>query len=331
MKRIFALIAGLLIGLAFGASASASQPTPQDSDPNWSASYWNNRNLSGSPVLQRSEPSLDHNWGAAAPAAGVSADNFSARWTRYFDLPTGTYRITATYDDGIRIYLDGGLVLDDWSDHDDATRAVDVSVNTGHHLVAVEYYENMYEADVHVTIAPAATATSTWRGEYYNNRTLSGSPALVRDDANLDFHWGEASPAPGTINPDNFSARWTRNLDLPAGTYWFTLRIDDGARLWVNNNVLIDSWRDQPVQTYTANIYLPGGSVPVRLEYYEHTGGAFATLSWSTSAPGPLVTNWRGEYYNNRTLSGSPVLVRDDAQVDFDWGNSSPAGGRQCR
>ncbi len=67
MKRIIALIAGLLIVFAFGASASASEPSPQDSDPNWSASYWNNKDLSGSPVLQRSEPNVDHNWGAAAP------------------------------------------------------------------------------------------------------------------------------------------------------------------------------------------------------------------------------------------------------------------------
>lgn len=327
VKRLISVIVGLLLVFAFGATASASEPRPQDTDMYWSASYWNNKNLSGSPAMTRSEDKLDHNWGAGAPGPGLNADEFSARWTRYYDVPAGTYRITATYDDGMRIFIDGSTVLDEWNDHNSETRSVDVPLAAGHHLVKVEYFENAYDAVARVVLAQVGAGTAAWRGEYFNNMSLSGLPALVRDDANLAFAWGEASPAPGTVNADDFSVRWTRNVSLPAGTYWFTLRSDDGARLWVNGHLLIDAWKDQAVQTYTSSIYLPAGVVPLKMEYYEHTGGAFASLDWSTSAPGPAINHWRGEYFNNRTLSGTPILVRDDANIDFDWSNGSPAAG----
>ncbi len=65
------------------------------------------------------------------------------------------------------------------------------------------------------------------------------------------------------------------------GRIRFTLRVDDGARLWVNDYLLIDAWRDQLVQTYNSDIFLPGGPTPIKLEYYESTGNAIAQLAWT--------------------------------------------------
>jgi hypothetical protein len=62
----------------------------------------------------------------------------------------------------------------------------------------------------------------------------------------------------------------------------------------VNDHLLIDAWRDQAPRTYTGDIYLPGGSTPIKMEYYEHTGGAVARLSWTgadTSLPGEVVVD----------------------------------------
>src|SRR5687767_7863144 len=61
-----------------------------------------------------------------------------------------------------------------------------------------------------VTAAPAAAGDS-WRGSYFANATLAGTPALVRDDAAIDFDWGSGAPAPG-LPVDNFSVRWTRDV-----------------------------------------------------------------------------------------------------------------------
>jgi hypothetical protein len=100
---------------------------------------------------------------------------------------------------------------------------------------------------------------STWQTSYWNNQTLSESPALVRSESDINYDWGSGSPAPGVINADGFSAHWTGRFDLPAGSYRFTLTVDDGARLWVNDHLLIDTWRDQAAQTYNSDIYLPAG------------------------------------------------------------------------
>ena len=81
-----------------------------------------------------------------------------------------------------------------------------------------------------------------WQASYWNNQTLSGSPALVRDDVQVGFNWGNGSPAPGLINADHFSARWTRNIEATPGKYRFTTTSDDGIRVWVDNVLIIDRW-----------------------------------------------------------------------------------------
>src|SRR5687768_2232522 len=126
LKRIGLLIIGLIC-LAMSASpALAQEPiTPQHTDPVWGAWYWNNTTLSGPPVLQRSEANLDFDWGGGSPDPAISADRFSARWLRYIDVPPGTYRFTATSDDGIRVWLDGALIIDQWYDHSATTVNVD--------------------------------------------------------------------------------------------------------------------------------------------------------------------------------------------------------------
>jgi hypothetical protein len=124
-----------------------------------------------------------------------------------------------------------------------------------------------------------------WRGAYFDNRELLGAPVLVREDKAIDFNWGTRSPAPDFIEPDGFSVRWTRELIVSAGWYRFDMTVDDGGRLWVDGDLLIDSWRDQGAQLYTTGaLYLPKGSVAVRMEYYENTGLASAQLSWTQTA-----------------------------------------------
>lgn len=251
----------------------------QHSAPRWQVAYWNNISLSGAPALEGQEDVLDHDWGSGSPDPSIHKDQFSARWTRYIDVAPDTYRFTATSDDGIRIWIDGDLLIDQWHDHAPTTYTAERYLGAGHHLVKVEYYENDGVAVARLSWAQVDDIQG-WRGEYYNNRTLSGSPSLVRDDAKIDFSWGSASPAPGLVDSDVFSIRWTRNPDLRAGNYRFTMTVDDGARLYVNGHLLIDAWKDQPPHTYTGDIYLAGGVITVQMEYYESFGDATARLAW---------------------------------------------------
>lgn len=337
MFRTVVIVVSLLAVMSLAGPAVAQGPIlPEDSDPYWQAAYWNNMTMSGAPVLQREEANLDYNWGQGSPAPSVHVDSFSARWTRYLYLTAGTYRFTSTSDDGMRVMVDGQTIINEWNDHSAKTVSADKALSMGHHLVVVEYYEHLVDAVARLSWAPV-TPSNKWHGAYYNNKTLSGTPALERADAQIQFNWGNGSP-PG-INADNFSVRWTRNLPLDAASYRFTLTIDDGARLWVNGHLLIDEWKVQAAHTYTGDIYVAGGNVPVKLEYFENTGLAVAKLSWAKlgASPGTVIvddvdsgfvkggaaSSWRteAEGYNNHLHW---TKNNDTTRPNYNWGRWYP-------
>ncbi len=288
----------------------------------WRGEYFANRDLVGSPLVVRNDVAIDFNWGSGSPAAGLPFDNFSARWTRVLSFAAGTYRFTVRVDDGVRLWIDEQLVLDEWHESAPTTYTVDRVLSAGPHGLRLEYFEATGQAQVRLEWARVESYPD-WRGEYFANRDLSGSPVVVRNDAAVDFNWGNGSPASG-IPADNFSARWTRTLNFAEGTYRFTLQADDGVRFWLDGQLLVDEWHDASGQTYTVERALSGGSHGLRIEYYEHTGGALIKLGWQRVETFP---QWRGEYFANRDLAGSPVVVRNETALAFDWGYGSPAAG----
>lgn len=271
----------LVVALVIGAGvASAQGPQPRHSDSQWQASYWANPTLSGGATVTRLDSDINFDWGTGSPDGAIPADNFSARWSKYVDVSGGNYRFTATADDGIRVYVDGRLIIDQWYDHPVQTFTADTNLSAGHHEIVVEYYERGGYAVARLSWEPL-TVFNAWRGEYYANQSLTGQPAAVRDDAQIDFNWGLNAPASG-VPADNFSVRWTRTLNLAAGRYRFTTTSDDGVRLWVNGHLLIDQWHDQAAASYSGDIWV-SGSVPVKLEYYDARDYAVASLRWQTT------------------------------------------------
>lgn len=312
-------VATLLWGIGHAAAA----------DGVWTVSYWNNTNLSGPAVVGFTESKIDHDWGQGSPHPQINRDNFSARWERSIAFAPGTYRFTATVDDGMRVWIDGNKVIDSWYDSQVHSVSADVYLTSGDHTVVVEYYDAGGAAVAKFNWALVSGGGTTWTAEYFNNSSLTGTPAVVRQESQISYNWA-GSPV-GGIGADAFSVRWTSNIPISAGTYRFVVTADDGVRLWVNNIQVVDAWREQAATTFTVDIVLSGGSVPVRMEYFESGGTAVASLSYSQINPTPvpptipIITDYRGEYYNNISLDGSPVLVRNDEAIDFVWGSSSPA------
>lgn len=268
--------------------AHAQTPEPpitKHTAPYWDAVYWNNTSLAGDPAAITQETSLDHEWGAGSPHSNVNADRFSARWTRYIDVTEGRYRFTATSDDGIRVYVDDKLIIDQWYDQSPQTFTADISLTADHHLIKVEYYENGGGAVAKVSWEPVSAPSDVWRGEYFDNPSLSGAPRLTLRDARIDFDWGYRSPAREIPN-DRFSVRWTREVTFEPGSYRFTATTDDGVRLWVNEHLLIDNWRDQAFTARSGTIYLEG-NVPLKMAYYENGGVAAARLTWEREGENP--------------------------------------------
>lgn len=452
-------------------AAQTSSACPTAATDAFTGCYYGNVNLSGSPAFVRTDKKIDFYWGNRSPDSSLPALNFSARWQGYFAFAQGTYTFTALASDGVRLYIDGNLVIDRWRDQAPFIYRATRTLSQGSHLIVMEYYEQTggataqlswqnnspvtqaplvssfsaspasttpgkpvtlawnvsgaasvkidngvgdvtnrssitvfpaqtttytltalnstgpttatakatvaaiadtqppsaptlvsatagsgtavalvwtagsdntgvagyqihrngsplgsvsapvltysdtsvtpgssytyivkaYDASANYSTAsnavqvamPAASlpsgscpapATEAFTGCYYGNRTLSGSPALVRTDNKIDFYWGNRSPDP-VLAPLNFSARWQGRFTFGAGSYTFTTVASDGMRFYVDGELLIDRWRDQPPFLYKATRALSAGSHLLVVEYYQLSGGATAQLSWQNNAP----------------------------------------------
>ncbi len=118
-------------------------------------------------------------------------------------------------------------------------------------------------------------------GEYFNNMILDGKPVLTKTDKIIDFNW-QASGAVEELGRDNYSIRWTGYLvpDI-SGTYLLGVKSDDGFRLYIDEKLHVESWRQQGATTYSEKIELKAGKkYKIKLEYFEKTGDASCQLCW---------------------------------------------------
>jgi hypothetical protein len=118
-------------------------------------------------------------------------------------------------------------------------------------------------------------------GEYFSGVGLNVLK-FSRVDAGLDFNWGLGSADP-RLAVDLFSVRWMGRVKTDvAGLYGFHVQSDDGVRLWVNGQLLVNNWSDHPLTENTGTLSLPAGVwVNLRLEYYERAGSAVLRLLWT--------------------------------------------------
>lgn len=330
------------------------------------AEYFNNIKLSGTPDVSRVDQQVDFTWNAGSPASGINADNFSVRWTGQVEAPvTGSYVFSTVSDDGVRLWINGVQVINNWTDHAPTVNnspGILLAAGTKYHI-RMEFYEHTlgavatllwsYPGQARQPVpkgrlfpaVPGGTGTGL-RAEYFNNISLAGLPAVNRLDKTIDFTWNAASPLPG-INADNFSVRWTGQVEAPVtGNYVVSTVSDDGIRLWINGTQVISNWMDHaPVVNNSSPMPLTAGiKYDIKMEFYEHTVGAVARLLWAypgqvqqpvppsrlyPGAPetGGNGTGLRAEYFNNMNLTGVPVVNPVDSQVNFTWNTASPVAG----
>jgi Zn-dependent metalloprotease len=163
-----------------------------------------------------------------------------------------------------------------------------------------------------------------FRAEYYNNTALSGQPVFVRcEAAPIAYDWAAEGPGNG-VNNDQFSVRWAGLFEFNEGTYTtFTARTDDGMRVFVEGETVLDEWHDQSATEYRRMKMLDPGRYEVKVEYYENGGGAVAQLVWAEGKD-------RNTYNANNgyTLPGTLARSEDDpATGDLDIDNAHDFAG----
>ena len=127
------------------------------------------------------------------------------------------------------------------------------------------------------------------QAEFFPNMKLEGKAVVTRVDTSLNFNWNGTSPVKG-IPDTGFSARWTGKITVPkTGTYYLALTADDGYRLFVDNKLAFELWKDQaPVTTRTMLEMKAGEAHDIRIEYYQNKGGSSIAFEWGMKSGDPF-------------------------------------------
>lgn len=260
-------------------------PTPPAGPPTgrWRGEYYDNASLLGQPVLVREDATIDFNWFLDSPGPGIPADNFSVRWTGIFEFSqAGDYRFFAGVDDGVRLYLDGWLVIDAWGEF----QPIDYfgtfeDVQAGLHTIVVEYVESGGHARAKVWYEHGNFADEDWIGEYYDNRNLGDPVIFTQGTDEIDFDWDDDSPD-GRLSDDRFSVRWRRTVHLEHGDYRFfaDLEDEDEVRVTIDGWEVMNDHRDSQGRVEGRFDNLGGGNHTMVVEFREHGDDAAIEFWW---------------------------------------------------
>jgi hypothetical protein len=287
-----------LTGQYFNQPAGA---TPNMAQPGWIPDL-------SQPALRRVDPKVDFSWATAAPGAGVNPDKFVVQWSGQVKPEfTEEYTFYTLADDGVRLWVNGKLLVDDWKDHAPTESSGKINLQAGQKYdIVMEYFENQLGATAKLSWSSASRAKEIipmerlypdqaaqngngngLYGTYFLGDSFTRSPETVkREDAKVDFTWAANNrPATATATQD-FSVRWNGQVQPRySGTYTFYVEAQDGFRLWVDNQQIISSFIQGNKRELSGHIFLGAGrKYNVRLEHFDFRGTAEIKLSWSSAS-----------------------------------------------
>ena len=269
----------------------------------------------------------------------------------------------------MRVWVDGQLLIDDWTPH--CAEPLWLGLTPGRR--AIRHPRRLFEGPAPlrwsflVQCQPAVAVDSRQSAL----RKPIGTPRLLqrhdrrhnltRVDATVDFNWGLAAPDP-TLEADNVTVSWTGQTRADhSEEYTFSTISDDGVRLWIGNELVIDNWTIHMRRRIKAKKWLEAGKwYDVRLEYFDNTGLAEIEWRWSSPrqtgagtfevvpqdslramkraavtfenplGPGadPFVIQWQGNYYMTLTTEGNSVSNRAEPNRSRTSTRVAPAATR---
>jgi hypothetical protein len=275
----------------------------------------------GAIVGSRIESTINHNQGSLPfpqgslwPEIGLDSDLVSVRWSGFVTpLYSETYTFCVTTDDGTRLWINDVLVVNSWIPQSTTERCGTIALAAGQmNLLRMEWFENFGNAVAELRwqsasqakqIIPASALSHTptvvgvetipgVRAKYFHGFAcgsgLCGTFVRSRVESTIDHDAGDSSSFwPGVVNVNDFEVQWTGFVTpLYSQSYTFCARTDDGVKLWINGNLVVDAWvYTAAINRCTAPIPLVAGQkYSLRMEYFEAGGAAVAELRWVSAS-----------------------------------------------
>lgn len=293
----------------------------------WDAYFYSNDKLTGKAV-HRTYNSINFDWGWGSPAPGIPSDYFSARFTTNMYLEEGIYNLRVWANDGVQVYVDGKLAIDEWGNNQGLRFfGKPIYLKSGTHKIEIRYKELVGVAQLRFEIDDLLR-DNRWYGMAFSNPDFTGKTALLGYQPqiyNLNFDWGWGSPAPN-IPSDHFSTIFQRKIYLEEGIYNLRVWANDGVQVYVNGKLVIDEWdNDQGLRFFGKPIYLKSGTHKIMIKHKELVG-----VSQLRFEIDDLLRDnrWYGMAFSNPDFTGETALLGYQPQIpelNFDWGWGSPA------
>ena len=298
---------------------------------------WNNV-----PDFNALSPVRSGNVGTPDLSVSSRSEQYAIQFKGYINVPAdGTYTFYTNSDDGSKLYIGNTEVVNNDGGHPMVEKSGTIGLKAGTHALTIPFFQGAGGQGMVVSYAgptsgkqviPASayyrvpssggnSGTGTGlRAEYFNNANVTPPILLTRTDATVNFDWGTNSPAPGTINADNFSVRWTGQVEAPvSGNYYFSTSTDDGVRLWVNGVQLINDWNGHPPVTNNgASVAMNAGQkYTIRMEYFDGAIGAVARLMWAYPGQGQQIIPQNRLYPSTLASARTAATVPDFVNTDL--------------
>jgi hypothetical protein len=307
-------------------------PTGVGTGTGLTGSYYDNIDLTNLKVT-RIDPTVNFWWGDGSPDPSIFVETFSARWTgQIMPKHSETYTFYLNSDNGRRLWINNELIIDKWIDDWNITYSGAIALQAGQKYdIKIEYFENWGGAGIVFEWQSPTQAREVvpqsqlyplldspgvgLTGSYYDNVDLT-SLKVTRTDATVNFNWGDGSPDP-SIYQDTFSVRWAGQIKPKySETYTFYITSDNGRRVWVNDQLIIDQWIDNWDITYSGTIALQAGQkYDIKIEYFENYGGANIKFEWQSPTQAREVVPQSQLYTSPPAVNGARINVTETNQA----------------
>jgi beta-glucosidase len=347
----------VLYALGATLTGDVGAPVPASALPGgFTGEYFNNKELKGEPVLVRNDQQINFDWSRGRPAPQINEDGFSVRWTGKFTPPeSGKYQLGAIADDGVRLYLDGRRLIDEWGGNSASqikTVTKEVSLEAGHvYEIRIEYYEDIR----------GAIAKFIWAFPRFTERIAEEAVSTARQADAVIVVLGISPTLEGEemkVNVEGFRGGDRTDLGLPKAQEDLLKAVNatgkpvvlvllNGSALavnWADENVpaIIDAWYPgeeggKALADVLFGDYNPGGRLPVTFyksaaqlppfEDYSMQGRTYRYFKGQPLYPFGFGLSYTKFKYDNLKLSAGSVKAGEALQVSADVHNIGDRAG----